>query len=554
MRYLSLFSGIEAATVAWKPLGWECVAVAEIEPFPCKLLEHHYPNVPNLGDITQIKSLGRIDLVVFGSPCQDLSIAGLRKGFDDGTRSSLFFNAIRLIQWARQHGSCRFAIWENVYGAFSSNEGRDFASVVAEMAGLSDVRVPKNGWGSEGCAYGDNGMLEWSVLDAQWFGVAQRRRRVFAVADFGDWQHRPPILLERRSLRGDTAPSREAREGVTYDVAPCLTSSGRGVERTGETRGQDPVVAVEVPTSPVCAARMVAFGEYVDDGTASTMKQRDYKDATDLVTYGIPGNWIGRKPENGGNAVEPMHGVAPCLTSADRHGVAYSVALRGRDGGATAELGGEVAGCLRASTGGGDKPHVLAPIAFSSKDYGGGAAFDIAPTLRSGNHDKSHANGGQPPAIAFDSRQDPVSSTEVFGALGSSSPQAQAVCITGDITHTLKAEGFDASEDGTGRGHPIVPAVPEIAGTMKACKDSGGWSNSADHAAAGYMVPTSSMAVRRLTPRECERLQGFPDQYTLIPIKGKPAADGPRYKALGNSMAVPVMRWIGQQINAAINI
>lgn len=248
MRYLSLFSGVEAASLAWLPLGWECVAVAEIEPFPCGVLAHHYPDVPNLGDVTkiteaQIRALGHIDLVVFGSPCQDLSLAGQRKGFD-GTRSSLFFTAVGIIRWARINNGCRFALWENVYGAFSSNQGRDFAAVVGEMAGLTDVAVPANGWGIEGAAVGALGMLEWSLLDAQHFGVAQRRRRVFALTDFGDWASRPPILLEQESLRGDSAPRREKGEDFTHDLAPCLTSSGRGIERTGDTRGQDPVVAV----------------------------------------------------------------------------------------------------------------------------------------------------------------------------------------------------------------------------------------------------------------------------------------------------------------------
>jgi len=241
------------------------------------------------------------------------------------------------------------------------------------------------------------------------------------------------------------------------------------------------------------------------------------------------------------------------------------VALRGREGGATAELGDDIAGCLRASGGGGDKAHVLAPIAFSVKDYGGDASVDLSPTLRAGNHDSSHANGGQPPAIAFDSRQDCVSSTDVFGALGSSSPQAQAVCITGDITHTLKAEGFDASEDGTGRGQPIVAATLDAAT---------GRSRGAGTPVS--MLANSGTAVRRLTPRECERLQSFPDFYTLIPlgkvkasraetmlVRGEPVieidgqwwklmADGPRYKALGNSMCVYKMRWIGRRIHFAL--
>lgn len=191
-------------------------------------------------------------------------------------------------------------------------------------------------------------------------------------------------------------------------------------------------------------------------------------------------------------------------------------------------------------------------IGFSCKDYGADASSEIAPTMRAMGHSGSHANaGGQlAAAIAFDSRQDPVSSEHVFGALGSSSPQAQAVCITGDITHTLKAEGFDASEDGTGRGQPIVAAAFDV----QQITNPHNRASVADGAPAPTMAKQSrmhaiaGMAVRRLTPRECERLQGFPDDYTRVPVRGKQAADGPRYKAIGNSMAVTVMQWLGKRI------
>ena len=176
---------------------------------------------------------------------------------------------------------------------------------------------------------------------------------------------------------------------------------------------------------------------------------------TPMVAYGIPGNWIGRKPENGGNAVEPMHDVSPCQTKTDRHGVAYTVSLRGREGGATADLGDDVGNCLRASSGGGDKAHVLAPVAI----------------------------------------------------------------------------GLDQELNGR----------EELAGTLQR-KGQGGFEGS---------VMTPAMQVRRLTPVECERLQGFPDGYSAIPWRKKPASecpDGPRYRALGNSWAVPNVRWIGERI------
>ena len=175
MKYLSLFSGIEAATAAWHPLGWTPVAFAEIDKLPCKVLAHRFPSVPNLGDVTKIAELdiarlGNIDVLIFGSPCQDLSVAGKRKGLA-GERSGLFHDAMRIVRWAREWCGPRWALWENVPGAFSSNAGADFAVVVGEMGG-GVVDTPPKGWGKEGVFLGPEALVEWSTLDAQWFGVA----------------------------------------------------------------------------------------------------------------------------------------------------------------------------------------------------------------------------------------------------------------------------------------------------------------------------------------------------------------------------------------------
>lgn len=237
MRFLSLFSGIEAASVALLPLGAACVAVAEIEKFPCSVLNHHYPDVPNLGDVTkitqeQIKALGHIDVVIGGFPCQDLSIAGKRKGLknEDGsnTRSGLFYDAMRIVRWS----GARFLWLENVPGIYSSNKGRDFAAVVGEILGC-EFDVPKNGWENSGAAVSEIGLLEWATLDAQYANLAQRRCRMFAIADFGDWANRAPILLESAGLSGHPPSRKESGQSIAHDVAPCLTSSGRGVERGG---------------------------------------------------------------------------------------------------------------------------------------------------------------------------------------------------------------------------------------------------------------------------------------------------------------------------------
>lgn len=239
MRFLSLFSGIEAASAAWEPLGWEPVAFAEIEPYCCQLLAERFPNVPNLGDVTRITpamlaGLPPFEVVIGGSPCQDLSVAGKRAGLE-GQRSGLFFEQVRIHHAARAIHGTRYHLWENVPGAFSLNAGRDFAVVVGEMAGAR-VAAPADGWGSEGVALGEHGLVEWAVLDAQWFGVAQRRRRVFALLDVGDWWNRPPVLLEPDRLRGDHPPRREPGKGTAAGVAGGAGGGG-GDEPAGPTAG-----------------------------------------------------------------------------------------------------------------------------------------------------------------------------------------------------------------------------------------------------------------------------------------------------------------------------
>lgn len=207
MTFISLFSGIGGVEVAWTKLGWKCLAVAETDKAACAVLRHHFPDVPNLGDVTkiteqQIIDLGRIDALFAGWPCQDVSVAGQRKGFKnaDGTntRSGLFETAIQILKWSR----ARWFIGENVHGLFSVNAGRDFASVVGELAGAR-FDVPGNGWRNTGVALGTLGLVEWTVLDAQLFGLAQRRKRVFFVRDSGNWRDRPPVLLERESRGQD---------------------------------------------------------------------------------------------------------------------------------------------------------------------------------------------------------------------------------------------------------------------------------------------------------------------------------------------------------------
>ena len=233
MKYLSLCSGIEAATVAWHPLGWEAVAYSEIEKFPSQVLAHHYPQTPNLGDMTKFKewNLGSdVDVLVGGTPCQSFSVAGLRKGLDD-PRGNLMLTYLAIADQYRP----RWLVWENVPGVLSSNGGKDFGVF---LGGLGEL------------GYG----FAYRVLDAQYFGVAQRRRRVFVVGYLGDWRPAAAVLFERHSLSGHPAPSREkgqrtatstgdsTQSSQPYEVGNCLTARMyKGINSTLD-EGQTPVI------------------------------------------------------------------------------------------------------------------------------------------------------------------------------------------------------------------------------------------------------------------------------------------------------------------------
>ncbi len=586
----SVCSGIEAASVAWNPLGWRAAWLAEIEPFPCALLAHHYPDVPNLGDMTKITTMVRDALVpapdVFcgGTPCQAFSVAGLRKSLDDarGNLSLIFCEIADEIDAQRAATGLLPAVifWENVPGVLNTKDNA-FGCFLAGLAGEDDPLEPAGGkWTNAGCVFGPKRTVAWRVLDAQYFGVAQRRRRVFVVASARDGFDPVAVLFESEGLRRDTAPRRQAGQDITGTIS-ARTSGGGGLGKDFELGGGLQPIAAPV-------ARSV---------------ERPRGDGLDTLITGT----LQASGKAAGSATQ-QDAEAGMLIPMVR-----SVALRGREGGATAELGDDLAGTLRASGGGGDKAHVLAPciafnarqdpdswiertgpldtdggtqaVCFSSKDNGADATVELAPTMRAMNHAGSHANGGGQLAVCT------VGSRQVAGALTSSygkQPDGSdtalgpnlAICITGDITHTLKAEGFDASEVGTGRGQPIVAAFAENSrGELRLeggdSSRTGTLSTGGGKPGQGTPMVQSGMAVRRLTPRECERLQGFEDDYTHIPVKKvkrerllspragydyaeidgevwQLAADGPRYKALGNSWAVPNVAWIGRRIAAEL--
>ncbi|HAI6711499.1 TPA: Dam family site-specific DNA-(adenine-N6)-methyltransferase [Escherichia coli] len=463
LRYGSVCSGIEAASIAWEPLGMRPAWFAEIEPFPSAVLAHRWPHVANLGDMTKLAKkvlAGEIespDVLVGGTPCQAFSIAGLRGGLDD-ERGALTLKYVELANAIDDKRSESFLkptviVWENVPGVLSSADnafGCFLAGLAGEDAPFEPGDRPESGksnafwrwdgktgchapkWPQCGCIYGPQRKVAWRILDAQYFGVAQRRRRVFVVASARTDLDPATVLFEFEGVRRDIAPSRKKKE-----IASAIIANGAAI--SGESL--NPCLHADIPpgmksTKAVNAFRMAAFGEYIDDETASTVKARDFKDATDLAVF--------------------------------------------------------------SSTGAG----------FWSEGHG-----------------------------------------------------------------TLRAREQESHE------HLVTLAFPErMSGTQHAATKNTSPSLMAKNpTAVCYEVRNAEVAVRRLTPVECERLQGFPDGHTLIPTEKRKkvnsdelaylrnhypdlseeeaamlAADGPRYKAIGNSMAVPVMQWIGCRILATV--
>jgi DNA (cytosine-5)-methyltransferase 1 len=391
MNYLSVCSGIEAATVAWHPLGWNPVGFSEIESFPSQVLKHHYPTVPNLGDMTKFKEWqieSNFDVFVGGTPCQSFSVAGLRKGLDD-PRGNLMLTYLAI---AKQHRP-RWLVWENVPGVLSSADGRDFGSFLGGLAI---------------CGYG----FAYRVLDAQYFGVAQRRKRVFVIGYLGDWRPATAVLFERESLCGNPAPRREKGQEVAGTIAARF-----GISRNNHEE---------------CVTQRVYENHPAD------------------------------------SRVKELEGVCSTVTS-------------------------------RWGTGGGNAPMVSQTI----QETVGALCADSHP-------------GGYSGQDAYTGRLIP-----------------QAISAY-SIREDAKANTFSATE-------------LEVSTALKALQPS-----TQSHHAQTFI--SEQVAVRRLSVTECERLQGFPDHYTDIKPKGRATPDGPRYKSLGNSMAVPVMNWIGQKIQKVEDI
>jgi DNA (cytosine-5)-methyltransferase 1 len=489
MNYLSVCSGIEAATVAWHPLGWNPVGFSEIESFPSQVLKHHYPTVPNLGDMTKFKEWeieSNIDVFVGGTPCQSFSVAGLRKGLDD-PRGNLMLTYLAI---AKQHRP-RWLVWENVPGVLSSADGRDFGSFLGGLAV---------------CGYG----FAYRVLDAQYFGVAQRRRRVFVVGYLGDWRPAAAVLFERNSLQGNPAPSREKRESSAASIRSSPVYGGSDAN-TADTVTSKWAKGSGGPSGNECGL-FVAQPIVLDRAAFNQGENAQYKfraESSETMDCLVA---------KGPHAVlQPI----PIHDQATRHAGKNGDKTMGKGNGLGIGQPGEPMNTLTK----GDRHAVGQPIAFSGQMSNPQTDVEITQTLQAKNP-MAVCLGGQHPNAVVGIEQSPTL-TNAMGAGGGHVP------ITNSNTQAIGVDSYNLCETGN------------LTQTLKS--PQGGVTESIGAVRIG-------MAVRRLTPKECERLQGFPDNYTDIKLKNKPTPDGPRYKALGNSMAVPVMAWIGQRIQKVEDI
>lgn len=489
MRFGSVCSGIEAASVAWHPLGWKAAWLSEIEPFPSAVLAHHYPDVPNLGDMTKLPERilsGEVeapDLFCGGTPCQAFSVAGLRNSLEDarGNLSLTFVGIANAIDHVRsvRRDDPSIIFWENVPGVLSTKDNA-FGCFLGALAGEDDPLIAPGGkWTNAGVVLGPQRAVAWRVLDAKYFGVAQRRRRVFVVASARDGFDPAEVLFEWGGVRRDIAPSREAGKGAAQGAGACSAERGncRGIAPTldanmdrkwGSDQWTNNGFAIIEPI--VMSSGQANAETRTDGGTPALTCLHEAPIAAYLQPVGVPEVMATLLSSTAGiartgNAVTEHETYIPMAAQPVAQPVHYRKSRR----------------------------------AQSTTDYETWVEDDAANTLN-----------------CFDVGD--IRATDVVA-------QPVAVgCLTPELPQRVRVHGIDGT-------------APTL---------------SAEHG-RGHGVPTvmTTMAVRRLTPVECERLQGFPDNYTAIPWRKKPAAecpDGPRYKALGNSWAVPNVRWIGQRI------
>jgi DNA (cytosine-5)-methyltransferase 1 len=573
IKYFSVCDGIGAAHVAWKDLPFECVGTSEIEPFPAAVVDHHF-GFTNYGDMTKLLTNqdfndATINLLIGGTPCQSFSVAGLRAGLDDD-RGNLALEFVRIL-----YKKCiKQFIWENVPGVLSSNEGADFAAILSAWTGHDIAAQPFPESGIIEAATAENYSIAYRILDAQHFGVPQRRRRVFVIGYLGkDW--RPPfaVLFERDSLRRDFTPRREKGQKPTLGATGSFEETGLAPTLTckyGEQSGQDfgqPGLLVNQEVSPTVTSKWAKgsggpAGDEVQNDVlhlSSTNYQEvigtqcadDYKGINNQ--YVSDGKVIidAIINDQGGDSINlEKDNLSPKIRAQSHQH--EPVVIYGMDQSLNANE--DMTNALM-SSGNGQVQHGAVCYGMSGNligrsenagPNGSGFSEDVSNTLT-----KTDVHGVvtiEPSLLTMREGCDgggkgPLISTEKSATLATGNNQ-----VLFNSEEVACAETADTKSVGANQ---TTGFVGEVVATYSLCKEKNtDLELSRPLYASDYKEPqmvVQSIA-RRLTPMECERLQGFPDNYTAILFKGKPASDGPRYKACGNSMATPVIEWLGERI------
>ena len=493
MKLGSLFDGSGGFPLAGAMNGMTPVWASEIEPYPLRVTAARFTRMKQLGDVTKIDGAGiePVDVITFGSPCQDLSVAGKQTGIHDGKRSSLFFEAVRIIREMRgaTNGKYpRFAVWENVPGAFSSNKGKDFQAVLQALCEVCGETVPvpeppKGKWAKAGCVVGDGYSIAWRVYDAQYWGVPQRRKRIYLVADFGS-ERAGEILFEREGVRGDTAQGREAWEGTADDAErgtggsnfyECMTNRGYPCGVISETLRAGSHGAI-----PMVAAFMGGQGEKAGGIGYSEQVSPTLKSVL-----------------SGGNTVPD---------------VVY------QNTGVGWWNESHVAETLRTPCGGDSTKANL--VVYECRGNGDGCTV---PNL-TGDHEN---------------RVTDYTAVSVYDTTQITSPHNRSNPKPGDPCHTLGSQQHPPLAVCVGNGQMHQTDLGDKAGALNCMHDQQAVIHSAK--------PPLRYIVRRLTPLECCRLQGFPDWWE----DGANGSDSARYKMWGNGIALPcaadVMRRIAKE-------
>lgn len=476
----SLFDGSGTCPLAATLCGIKPVWASEIEPYPIRVTRKNFPEMLHLGDITQINGaeIEPVDIITFGSPCQNLSLAGKQEGLS-GSQSSLFFEAVRIIKEMRgaTNGKYpRYAVWENVPGAFSSNKGRDFLAVLrafVEAAGGRDADVPEPerkgrtdrfDWRNAGCIVGEGYSIAWRVLDAQYWGVPQRRRRIFLVCDFAGGRA-GEILFKREGLRRNFAQSRAARKETAADAVGSTGGSG-GAGRVNDGMSYH-----------LFEPRSALDENWAETDVKNALRANASK-SSHIVCYALQGNGIDRADTAGCNGKGWREDVCYTLNTVDRPAIAYSADCRNM------RLNEEISGTLQAKENGGYSLNYQNPVVYQNPKRGEYVESEVGSTLL------AH--------LAVEPRDIVV---------------------------------YDARGNGDGQ------IVPTLTGDHE--------SRVTDYTAlAVFLEKLRRYIVRRLTPLECCRLQGFPDWWE----DGVNGSDSARYKMWGNGMALPCVLYVMEGI------